>query len=78
MKSTELQNNWYGHCVANLPVNDKQQTILFHVDDCKLIHQEIKLNNEFINTLRDEYDTIFEDGSEKLKRAEANYMTTLA
>ena len=37
------------------------------MDNCKLIHQDSKVNYEFINTLRDEYESVFEDGSGKMK-----------
>ena len=37
------------------------------MDDCKIIHQDSKMNDEFINTTRDEYETIFEDGSGKIE-----------
>ena len=48
-------------------MNDKQQTISFHVDDCKLSHVDPNVNTDLINTLRDEYESIFEDGSGKMK-----------
>ena len=48
-------------------LNNKQQTICFHVEDCTLSHQDSELNDEFINTLLDEYDSVFEDGSGKMK-----------
>ena len=48
-------------------MNNKQQTTCFRVDECKLSHQDIKVNDEFINTLRDEYDSVFEDGYWKIK-----------
>ena len=37
------------------------------MDDCKLRHQDSKANDEFINTLRDKYESVFEDGSGKMK-----------
>ena len=67
LKRTRLQINTYDPCVANLLVNYKQKTICFHVDYCKLIHKDSKVNDKFINTLRDEYDSVFEDGSGKVK-----------
>ena len=33
LKSTRFQLNPYDPCVANFPMNNKQQTICFHVDD---------------------------------------------
>ena len=40
--------------LRNIPVNNKQQTICFHVEYCKTIHQDSEVNDELINTLRDE------------------------
>ena len=34
--------------------------------NCKLSHQDRKLNDGFINTLHDEYESVFEDGYGKL------------
>jgi hypothetical protein len=36
------------------------------VDDCKLSHVDSKVQDEFIQVLRDEYESIFEDGSGKM------------
>ena len=63
----QFQLNTYDPCVSNRLVNNKQQTICFHVDKCKLSHQYRKVNDEFVNTLRDEYESVFEDGSGKIK-----------
>ena len=46
-------------------VNGKQQTILWHVDDCKISGSK-KTNDEFIEAIRDEYETIFKDGLGKM------------
>ena len=48
-------------------VNGKQQTISFHVDDRKLSHVDPEVNRDFVETLRKEYESIFEDGSGKMK-----------
>ena len=37
------------------------------MDDCKLSYQDSEVNDEFINTLRDEYESVFEYGSVKMK-----------
>ena len=37
------------------------------MDDCKISHQDSEVNDEFINTLRDEYESELEDGSGKIK-----------
>jgi hypothetical protein len=38
-------------------------TIYFHVDDCKLGHHSSRANNNIIDWLHQEYESIFEDGS---------------
>jgi hypothetical protein len=38
-------------------------TICFHVDDCKLIHRKTKVMDSMIDYLRQEYESIFEDGT---------------
>jgi hypothetical protein len=50
-------------CVANKTVNGMQMTICFHVNDCKLSHCSSRANNIMIDWLRQEYESIFEDGS---------------
>ena len=57
--------NPYNRCTANRMVDGKQQTILWHVDDCK-IRGSKKTNDEFIKVIRDEYETIFKDSSGKM------------
>jgi hypothetical protein len=48
--------NPYDPCVAN-------KIICFHVDDCKLSHHNPKVMDRMITWLRQEYESIFEDGS---------------
>ena len=67
LKRTGFQLNPYDSCVENCMVNDNQKTICFHVDDCKISHQDSKVNDDLINTLPDEYESVFEDGSGKMK-----------
>jgi hypothetical protein len=66
LKRNDFTINPYDPCVANRMVNGKQQTICWHVDDCKLSHVDSKVQDEFIQVLRDEYESIFEDGSGKM------------
>ena len=40
--------NTYDPCVWNKTVKDKQSTICFHVDDCKISHVSAKVNNNTI------------------------------
>jgi hypothetical protein len=55
--------NPYDPCVANKIIEGKQMTICFHVDDCKLSHRKPKVMDKMIEWLRQEYESIFEDGS---------------
>jgi len=59
--------NPYDPCVANKMVNGKQQTIVWHVDDCKVSHVDEAVNEAFIERVRQEFEEIFEDGSGKMK-----------
>ena len=43
--------NPYDPCVANRMVNGHQQTIVWHVDDCKVSHVDQKVNEELVETL---------------------------
>ena len=55
--------NPYDPCVANKMVNEEQMTICFLVDDCKLSHKDTKTVDKMIEWLRENYESIFEDGS---------------
>ena len=66
LKRNDFVLNPYDACTANRMVDGKQQTVVWHVDDCKLSHVDPKANDAFIEVLRDEYESIFEDGSGKM------------
>ena len=68
----DFKVNPYDPCVFNRLVEGKQQTILFHVDDCKISHKNSKVNDEFIEVLRQEYERIFKDGSASVSRQGAH------
>jgi hypothetical protein len=55
--------NPYDPCVANNKIEGEQMTIYFHVDYCKLSHCKTKVMDSMIEYLRQEYESIFEDGS---------------
>ena len=55
--------NPYDPCVANKTIDGSQMTICFHVDDCKLSHVSSKVMDDVIAWLKQEYESIFEDGS---------------
>ena len=59
--------NPYDPCVANKMINGEQMTICFHVDDCKLSHKSSSEVTKMVEILRSEYESIFEDGSGKMK-----------
>jgi hypothetical protein len=54
--------NPYDPCVANKIIEGEQMTIFFHVNDCKLSHSKKTVMNLIIGYLRQEYESIFEDG----------------
>ena len=47
-------------------VDRQKMTICYHVDDCKLSHRRSKTNDRMIKWLRQEYESIFEDGLGKI------------
>ena len=47
-KLNTLKMNPYYPCVSKRLVNGSRQSILFHVDDCKLSHNDPKVNESFI------------------------------
>ena len=59
--------NPYDPCVSNQMVNWWQQSILFHVDYCNLIQKGPKVNASFVGVPHNEYNSIFEDGSSRMK-----------
>jgi hypothetical protein len=44
-------------------------TICFHVDDCKILHLDPKVVDHTIAWLRDEYESVFINGSSMMKVA---------
>jgi hypothetical protein len=66
LTSVGFNINPYDPCVANKTVDGTQMTICFHADDCKLSHHSSRANNNIIDWLRQEYESIFEDGSGKM------------
>jgi hypothetical protein len=55
--------NPYDPCVANRIIEGKQMTICSHVDTCKLSHRKKTVIERMIEYLRQEYESIIEDGS---------------
>ena len=46
-----LEINPYDSCIANCMVDGNQQTIMWHVDDCKVSHVDNKVNDQLVKTL---------------------------
>ena len=44
--------NPYDPCFANKMIYGQHMTILYHVDECKLIHHRIKFNDQMIKWIR--------------------------
>ena len=61
--------NAYDPCVWNKMIKGKQSTICFHVDDCKISHKSVKVNDDTISWLSRDYESIFTDGSGEMKVA---------
>jgi hypothetical protein len=64
--------NPYDPCVANKMIEGDQMTIRFHVDDCKLSHRKTKVMDSMLDQLRQEYESIFEDGSGAMMASRGN------
>ena len=67
LKSNGYKMNPYDACIWNKTIDGKQCTICFHVDDCKISHVSRTVLDKTIEWLRNEYESIFEDGSGKMK-----------
>jgi hypothetical protein len=61
--------NPYDPYLWNKVMRGKQCTICFHVDDCKISHVILRVINDMIAWLHQEYEIIFKDGSGKMKVA---------
>jgi hypothetical protein len=66
LTSVRFAINPYDPCMANKIVDGTQMTICFHVDDCKLSHHSSRANDNMIDWLHQEYESIFEDGSREM------------
>jgi hypothetical protein len=77
LTSIDFVFNPYDPCVANKLINGKQMTIAFHVDDCKLSHKDPKEMDQMIAWLKEEYESIFEDGSGKMSVSRGKIHTYL-
>ena len=57
-------------CVWNKDIKGKQMTICFHVEDNKILHVNTKVVDYTIAWLREDYESVFADGSGKMKLAQ--------
>ena len=67
LKTNGYEVNPYDACVWNKEIDGKQCTICFHVDDCKILHISNQVVEQTIEWLRRDYESIFKDGSGKMK-----------
>ena len=69
LKERGFEMSTYDPCVWNKTIRGKQLTICFHVDDCKISQVNVRVIDYTIYWLRKEYESIFTDGSGKMKVA---------
>ena len=55
--------NPYDSCVANKIVDRHQLTVVWHVDDLKILHQNENVVTRMITWLRKTYELLFDDGT---------------
>ena len=67
LKQYGFQLNPYDPCVANMMVDGKQLTVLWHVDDMKISHADPSVITKMIQWLKSRYDTILAEGVGKMK-----------
>ena len=69
--------NPFDTCVWNKDIKGKQMTFCFHVGDNKNLHVNMKVVDYTIDWLREEYESVFTDGSGKMKVAQGTVHTYL-
>jgi hypothetical protein len=67
LESIGIQFNPYDPCVANEMINGRQMAICFHVDVCKISLVESTAVGKMIEWLMEHYETVWEDGTGKMK-----------
>jgi hypothetical protein len=67
LKLRGFEMNPYDPCVWNKMIKGTQITICFHVDDCKISHKLVSVVDYTIEWLRGEYESLFTDGTGKMK-----------
>ncbi len=67
VKEEGYKANPYDPCVWNKTIKGKQCTICFHVDNCKISHASETIVGQTMEWLRKNYESVFEDGSGKMK-----------
>ena len=61
-----LNINPYDPCVENKVVNINQMTVMWHVNDIKVIQKSKKIITSMAKWLKKIYERLFEDGSSKM------------
>ena len=67
LKSIGFQINPYDPCVANKIVDGAQLTVVWHVDDLKVIHLDGGVVTRMVSWLKKTYERLFKDGSGVMK-----------
>jgi hypothetical protein len=78
LKCKKFIKNPYDPCVWNKVIEGKQCTFCFRVDNCKISHVILKVIDDMIAWLCQEYKCIFTDGSGKMKVARGKGTSILA
>ena len=55
--------NPYDYCVSNKIVDHHQVTVVWHVDDLKILHKNENAGTHMITWLRKTYEVHFDDGT---------------
>ena len=66
IKHLGFKINPYDPFISNRTIDYNQQTICWHVDNCKNSHVDPKVDDKLIKSLKQEYESVFEDGTGKM------------
>ena len=77
LKKRGFEANPYNLCVWNKLIKGTQITICFHVDGCKISYLLVRVVDYTIEWLREEYESVFTNGTGKIKVARGKVHTYL-
>ena len=70
--SIGFKKNPYETCVTNMITNVKKMTMVWYVDDLKVIHESNNIFTKMEKWLNKTYETLFEDGSGNMNISRGN------